>query len=96
MQPPENADQETLNKWHTLAIQDCDRRIINLENAPKIRHESGIDTAQERHGIKDTGHWYTSIGIWLAIILVLGMLYLIWLVHRYSMGYHIILPEFMR
>ncbi|MFA5306535.1 MAG: hypothetical protein WC365_03735 [Candidatus Babeliales bacterium] len=88
MQPPENADQETLNKWHTLAIQDCDRRIVILENASKERLEHGTKAAEG-------GHWYTSIGIWLAIILVLGMLYLIWLMYQQYTGHFIRLPEFL-
>lgn len=91
MQPPENADQETLNKWHTLAIQDCDRRICNLENAPKVRQANGTDAAEGRQG-----HWYTSIGIWLCIFLVIVGAYMIFLLYRQSIGYHIILPEFMR
>jgi hypothetical protein len=89
MQPPKNADQETLNKWHTLAIQDCDRRIINLENASKERLADGSGTAQK-------GHWYTSIGIWLAIILTGIVIYLCYLMYRSYLGYHIIVPEFMR
>jgi hypothetical protein len=89
MQPPENADQENLNKWFTLAIQDCDRRISILENAPKIRQTNGMNTARQ-------GHWYTSIGIWLCIFLVIVGAYMIFLLYRQSIGYHIILPEFMR
>ena len=88
MQPPENADQETLNKWHILAIQDCDRRIINLENASKERLEHGTKAAE-------TGHWYTSIAIWFCIMLVLGMLYGIWLLYQQYTGHHIRLPEFL-
>jgi cell division septal protein FtsQ len=90
MQPPENADQETLNKWHTLAIQDCDRRILNIER----RLADGLNTARERKETRQ-GHWYTSIAIWFCIMLVLGMLYGIWLLYQQYTGHYIRLPEFL-
>jgi hypothetical protein len=64
-----------------------DQNEINCDFEKRI-------TALERLHPKPR-HWYTSFGVWLAIILTLVMIYLIWLTYQWSTG-HIINFGFIR
>ena len=39
--------------------------------------------------------WYTSAGVWLAIILTLAMIYLLYVFYMAEIGHNVILPEFL-
>lgn len=40
--------------------------------------------------------WYTSFGIWLAILLTLIALYLVYVFYMAETGHHVILPDFLK
>jgi hypothetical protein len=72
-------DQQIIN-------EDFDRRITALE-----RQANGTPTAEERHDTAEVRqkHWYRSVGVWMATILTLIVLYLVYLLWQKSTG-HII------
>jgi len=39
--------------------------------------------------------WYTSAGVWLAILLTLVMIYLVYVFYMSETGHNVILPEFL-
>ena len=67
-------DQQIIN-------EDFDRRITALE-----RQVNGTPTAKVRHDTAG-GHWYRSAGVWMATILTLVVLYLVYLLWQKSTGH---------
>lgn len=39
--------------------------------------------------------WYTSFGVWFALLLVLGMIYLVWLFYMGETGHSIKIPRWL-
>jgi uncharacterized membrane protein YukC len=39
--------------------------------------------------------WYASAGVWLAILLTLAMIYLVYVFYMSETGHNVILPEFL-
>jgi len=78
-------------------INDLQSELDNLRaNVDDLREENTRLYRELKAALdKKSKPWYTSAGIWLAILLTLIMIYLVYVFYMSETGHNVILPEFL-
>jgi|GEM_PF-3650166 len=79
-------------------INDLQSELDNLRaNVDDLREENTRLYRELKAALdKKSKPWYTSAGIWLAILLTLIMIYLVYVFYMSETGHSVVLPGFMK
>jgi len=79
-------------------ISDLQNELDSLKsNLDNLREENTRLYRELKAALnKKSKPWYTSAGVWLAILLTLTMIYVVYVFYMSETGHTVVLPEFMK
>ena len=80
IEPPKDSKKKAPSSMLSTQLENFARCILELHNKVEELEKLLIPVRKP---------WFTSIGIWFAIILTLAMLYMIFLLYMKETGHHV-------